>query len=219
MSCEMYKNQSSTFTLPYPHDLGPHLSPGQPPERRFRRLHIYGAGQVSERPSARIMGRARPQTYQFSIHSAAARVVAVRRVESTNGRIGAVGRLWHTRLWRAKAVRIASIDVHARKSYRGSRQNSCACAPARSVHQRFTLRDCEQHSHAVSVGELNIYTQTHRPASLSGAARLLLARALIAARAKGEFLRGGQENKNGRNSILIGAHCRNIDFLRSLLSI
>ena len=92
---------------------------------------IYGAGQVSERPSARIMGRARPQTHQFSIHSAAARVVAVRRVESTNGRIGAVGRLWHTRLWRAKAVRIASIDVHARKSYRGSRQNSCACAPAR----------------------------------------------------------------------------------------
>ena len=107
---------------------------------------VDGAGQVSERPSARIMGRARPQTYQFSIHSAAARVVAVRRVESTNGRIGAVGRLWHTRLWRAKAVRIASIDVHARKSYRGSRQNSCACAPARSVHQRFTLHDCEAHS-------------------------------------------------------------------------
>ena len=94
---------------------------------------VDGAGQVSERPSARILCRARPQTYQFSIHSATARVVAVRRVESTNGRIGAVGRLWHTRLWRAKAVRIASIDVHARKSYRGSRQNSCACAPARTV--------------------------------------------------------------------------------------
>ena len=51
---------------------------------------IYGAGQVSERPSARIMGRARPQTYQFSIHqrSSSRRRRTARRVDKRPHRRG-----------------------------------------------------------------------------------------------------------------------------------